>query len=91
MAEHPRDRIAAGRLLLGVAIRARREEVGLTRRELAERTGLSFGTIHHVEIGRRLPSLDSLDAVALGLGTTARSLLKGVYPWDGGEPPKPES
>lgn len=88
-AEDPRERIAAGRIRLGAVIRAQREELGLTRKELAERTGLSFGTVHHIEIGRRLPSLDSLDALAVGLGTTARALLKDVYPWDAGTPPPP--
>jgi transcriptional regulator with XRE-family HTH domain len=81
------ERIAAGRVLLGTVIRSQRENLGLTRRQLAERTGLSIATIHQVEIGRRLPSLDSLDAVAQGLETTARFLLKGVFPWDGERPP----
>ena len=85
MATDPRERIAAGRIALGLVIRSRREELSLTRKELAEQTGLSFGTIHHIEIGRRLPSLDSLDALARGLGTSARQLLAGVSPWD--DPP----
>lgn len=91
MAPNARDRIAAGRILLGLAIRSRREELELTRKQLAERAGLSLVTVHHIEIGRRLPSLDSLDLLAMALETTARDLLAGVFPWDGGPPTPPVS
>jgi transcriptional regulator with XRE-family HTH domain len=81
------DRIAVGRVRLGAAIRARREQLSMTRRELSQASGLGFSTINSIERGLRLPSLDSLDAIATGLETTGRALLKDVFPWDGGAAP----
>ena len=56
-------------------------------REVSVMAELSFNTIVSIEQGRRLPSLEALDAIAVALDTTARTLLRGVFPWDGGEPP----
>lgn len=56
---------------LGRAVRACREAAGLTRRQLAERTGLSERFLAQVELGRANPSLASLlqlaDGCELGL------------------------
>jgi transcriptional regulator with XRE-family HTH domain len=41
-------------------LRERRETAGLSRAQLAERTGLSPGTIKNLEHGRNLPTRDSL-------------------------------
>ena len=46
------------------------------------KSGLSPFTINSYEHGRRLPSLEALDAVATALGLSARELLRDVYPWD---------
>ena len=45
-------------------------------------------SIVSIELGRAMPSMKSLDVVAVALDTTATRLLHGVYPWDGGEPPR---
>lgn len=45
-----------GNLALGRRIAARREELGMSRKELAERTELSYPYIAQIETGYRLPS-----------------------------------
>ena len=45
---------------LGTRIRTRREEMGLTQLELAERLELAVMTIQFIEQGRRYPSLPLL-------------------------------
>lgn len=45
---------------LGTKIRARREEMGLTQQELAERLELAVMTVQFIEQGRRYPSLPLL-------------------------------
>lgn len=77
-----------GRVLLGRAIRERRIEVGLSLAALSDRTNLSPFTVNSYELGRRLPSLETLDIVAVALETTACDLLAGVYPWDADGPPE---
>jgi transcriptional regulator with XRE-family HTH domain len=55
---------------LGDAIRTRREEVKLSRRDLAERAGLSYPYLSELETGKKRGSPDSIRSVAdaLGLG-----------------------
>src|SRR4051812_48333191 len=57
-------RMATGLILLGGALRKRRQELGLTLREVADRSGLSVGSLSDVERGRTEPSLSSLVAWA---------------------------
>jgi transcriptional regulator with XRE-family HTH domain len=85
-----RPRTDTGQTLLGLALRERRLTHDLTLRALSERSGLSTHTLVSVEMGRRLPSLLTLDALAQVYGTTAQDLLEGVYPWSrSGEQPPP--
>lgn len=53
---------------LGDAIRRRREEIGLSRREVAERAGLSYPYLSELETGRKRGSPDSIRSVAEALG-----------------------
>lgn len=80
------DRYEIGRKELGRSIRRRRNQQDITIRALAERSGLNFNTVVSIELGRALPSLKSLDAIATALDTTSTQLLHAVFPWDGGEP-----
>lgn len=54
---------------LGEAIRARRQEVGLSQRELAERMGTAQSVVARLEAGAVTPTLGTLDRVADALGT----------------------
>lgn len=74
-------RLATGRLLLGARLRARRTQAGLQMADLAERAGVSQAYLSDMERGRKLPNPRTLDALAVGVGTSAVALLRGVYPW----------
>jgi transcriptional regulator with XRE-family HTH domain len=60
---------------LGVAVKARRQELGLTQEALANDTGLHQRWISNVETGRRNPSYGSLRRLAAGLNLLASELL----------------
>jgi transcriptional regulator with XRE-family HTH domain len=60
---------------LGLAVKARRQELGITQETLANDSGLHQRWISNVETGRRNPSYASLRRLASGLGLTASELL----------------
>jgi transcriptional regulator with XRE-family HTH domain len=60
---------------LGVAVKARRHELGLTQEALANDTGLHQRWISNVETGKRNPSYASLRRLAAGLDLVASELL----------------
>jgi XRE family aerobic/anaerobic benzoate catabolism transcriptional regulator len=63
---------------LGQRVRTLRDARGLTRRALAERSGLSERFVAELEAGRANISVLNLDRVARALGATAVSLLEGA-------------
>lgn len=65
-----------GDLELGRAIAARREELGLTRKELAEVLGLSYPYIAQIETGYRLPSSRHQVPLARALGMSLDELFR---------------
>ena len=75
------DRLVAGRVLLGAALRRRRLDAGLTLAEVAERADLSLSYLSEAERGRKLMSLDALDAWAVALDVTVVEVLSSVYPF----------
>lgn len=65
--------------LLGRRIAALRAEVGITQERLAWEAGLeSKGYLSRIESGQRLPSLDTLEALARRLGVEIRDLF--IFP-----------
>jgi transcriptional regulator with XRE-family HTH domain len=60
---------------LGLAVKGRREELGLTQEQLDLRTDLHQRWISNVETGKRNPSYGSLRRLAAGLDLTASELL----------------
>lgn len=68
---------------LGGRLRRAREAAGLTREEVAVRSGLGFQSISSYELGRVTPSLASLVAVAEACNTTCGALLDGVVDSEG--------
>ncbi len=62
-------------LALGLAVKARRQEVGLTQEALANETELHQRWISNVETGKRNPSYGSLRRLATGLGLSASDLI----------------
>lgn len=53
--------------LLHEIIKAR-IETGISQKELAEKTGLSFSTIYRIEFGLVSPRLDTVGKIARGFG-----------------------
>jgi transcriptional regulator with XRE-family HTH domain len=60
---------------LGLAAKARREELGLTQEQVYLRTDLHQRWISNVETGKRNPSYASLRRLAAGLDLKASELI----------------
>jgi transcriptional regulator with XRE-family HTH domain len=60
---------------LGLAVRHRRDELGLTQEQLANDTDLHQRWISNVETGKRNPSYGSLRRIATGLELATSELL----------------
>ncbi|QSR29079.1 hypothetical protein CFI00_00890 [Nocardioides sp. S5] len=60
---------------------------GFRLSEASAESGISYSYLSDVERGRRLPTLEVLDALAVTLGGSVASLLRGLYPWDVADPP----
>jgi transcriptional regulator with XRE-family HTH domain len=60
---------------LGLAVKARREELGLTQEQMANNTDLHQRWISNVENGKRNPSYGSLRRLAAGLELSASEML----------------
>lgn len=60
--------------MLGRAVRAIREEHGITQAQLAEATGFMQSWISHVERGNRNPSWNNVVRLAGGLGVSVSEL-----------------
>lgn len=63
------------RLLLGSAVRTRREKQGLSQEKLALMVGSSKSHIWRIETGRVGVGLDDLARIADALGTEVRNLI----------------
>jgi transcriptional regulator with XRE-family HTH domain len=59
----------------GEAVQARREELGLDRKQLAERTGISYSYLSAIESGQKLPSGTYQTMLSVGLELTPAELL----------------
>ena len=57
-------------------IEQKREERGLTRRELAEKVGASYASIRNYEKGYREPDIDMLARISEALGCTMNDLVE---------------
>lgn len=64
--------------LVGSCIRRRRQELGLTQVEFAERAGFYQTYLSRLERGKANPTLNALDVVSAALGTTIFELFDEV-------------
>ncbi|MPZ72045.1 MAG: cupin domain-containing protein [Nitriliruptorales bacterium] len=69
--------------VLGARLRARRQEVGLSVRELSRRIGMSASLVSQIETGKVQPSVPTLYALVAELGASFDDLLFGEA--DGGK------
>ncbi|MEA2435226.1 MAG: hypothetical protein QOG54_2683 [Actinomycetota bacterium] len=65
-----------GRARLGLAIRLIRTGQDVNRKELAERTGLSYPYLSEIEAGKKIPSSKALGAIADALDVPASTLME---------------
>lgn len=65
-------------MTLGQRVRERRNELGLTLKQVAQATDLSIAYLSDVERDRTRPSLKTLGKIAEGLKTTATDLMSGA-------------
>lgn len=70
--------LAALRVALGEAVKALRDERGLTQADLSERAGLSCAYVNRIERGLANPSLLVLGALSRGLGVRKSELARRV-------------
>jgi transcriptional regulator with XRE-family HTH domain len=61
---------------IGRAIRLVRTERGMNRKELAERSGLSYPYLSEIESGKKTPSSNAIGAIADALGIPAHRLVQ---------------
>jgi transcriptional regulator with XRE-family HTH domain len=73
-------------------LRELRESAGLTQEQLAERAGMAWRTITHLEGGDRKPTWETVLALCVALGVDCREFAKEpTQPHEPkrGRPPKP--
>lgn len=64
-----------GRRVLGQRIKKLRLQTGLSQEQLAKRSGIGRVTLARTEIGEHSPRMDTLRAIACGLGCDVKKLL----------------
>ena len=73
---------------LGAAVRELRKAVGLSQRELAEKSGIAKQAITNIERGATLPTLRTLERLAVALHVPPSEVLRRAEgqtrPGDGG-------
>ena len=62
---------------MGIRARKRRQEIGLTQKDIAEASGVSRPFISEFEAGGRIPSVSVLNHIAEKLGVTLDYLVNG--------------
>lgn len=65
---------------LGDNVSRRRKQLGWTQEQVAERVGVDAETVSRIERGAHLPSLPTLDRLAVALGCSAGDLLSREGP-----------
>ena len=66
------------RINIGPAVRVRRKELGLTLKELAEKSGLSVAFISQIERGKTAPSIISLLQISEALGVGVNHFVEAT-------------
>jgi transcriptional regulator with XRE-family HTH domain len=74
------DSAKTGSEELGEMLRRARQRLGMSRRDLAESTGLSYPYISQLETGYRMPSSPAMRSLADALGLRVDSLFDAIPP-----------
>lgn len=70
---------------IGSNLSARRKQLGWTQEMIAERAGVDAETVSRIERGAHLPSLPTLDRLAVALQWSAGDLLSNEGPVEASE------
>lgn len=62
--------------MIGERIRHKRQAKGLTAEQLAQRAGLTLGTVSRIERGANEPTFSTLSAIAAALDTSIGGLIE---------------
>lgn len=68
-------RVLENKVSVGKLIKENRDRLRLTQQELADKSGLSKGTIVNYETGKRSPTMENLAKIALVLDVSASDLI----------------
>jgi transcriptional regulator with XRE-family HTH domain len=68
------------KITLGTTLREKREELGLTQRELAAKLGVKASHVAYLENGRRRPSLSLLRRIADVMGLDRETIFLLAHP-----------
>ena len=68
-------KITKNQVKFGHKIQKRRQELGITQEELADRLNLSRTHMGHIEQGRRSPSLEVVNKIAKDLKTSPKDFF----------------
>lgn len=63
---------------IGDALRAKREKLGISQEELAERAGVDRTYISILERGLKSPTLDTLERICSALGTLPERVIESA-------------
>lgn len=64
---------------IGGRIEQIRRILDITQEQLAQRVGMSRGSVANIEIGRQRMLLDDVEKFAAALHSTPRVLMKGIW------------
>ncbi|BCG45666.1 Helix-turn-helix motif [Citrifermentans bremense] len=73
------------KLLLGARIKELRKRTGLSQDQLAERVGIEAKYLSRIEVGKRYPSLETLESIADALRVEMRELFNFTHFEDGAD------
>lgn len=63
----------------GARLESMRDVLGITQQELADRVGMSRGSIANIETGRQRILLHDVETFARALGSTPKALMRGIW------------
>ena len=71
--------MSARKLLLGARIKELRKRIGLSQDQLAEKIGIEAKYLSRIEVGKRYPSLETLEHIADSLQVEMKELFDYLH------------
>ena len=67
-------------------VKMRRQQLGLTLRQLSTRSGVCKNTVHNVEVACHVPSAATLEALGIALSVSPQTLADEISRWHSERP-----